>query len=374
MKKIKLEKSVKDNIIAYSISGIIIACFILLILNLKVFTDAIGKFLGVLSPFLWGLLFAYLSKGLAQFFENKFPNKWSFKLRRTLSSILAILCVILCISIILVIIIPQLGPSFSSITGYITNFVSHLSDLENYLAVDLKLSKDIVNFIMNSVKEILAALYQFGTTYGPAIINSTVAAIGSVFNFALGLIIALFFLIERGKIKENLIFLAKRYLSPKKYEFCTKVYYLTISKIYGYFRGSILDSILVGFECFILMTIFRIEYSGLVSVIVGLTNIIPFFGPFIGGVPSFLLILLANPIHAVIFGVICIAIQQIDGNFIAPKIIGDSVGVPRLWCMFVIIVGGAYFGFFGMIFGVPLFSVVYFYITEYLKDKKTSTK
>ena len=374
MKKINIEKSVKDSIFAYSVSGIIIACFIIFVMNISVFTSAIKNFLGIISPFIWGLVFAYLSKGIAVFFENHFPDNWSIKVRRILSSVIAILCVILCIFLILIIIIPQLGPSFSSISGYITDFVTHLGDIESYLLYDLKFSRDITNMIMSSLTQITSALYQFGSKYGPAIITSTIAAIGNLFNFALGLIIALFFLIERGKIKENIKFLAKRVLSPKKYATVSKIYYMTISKFYDYFKGSIIDSILVGFECFLLMSIFRIEYSGLVSVIVGITNIIPFFGPFIGGVPSFLLILLANPFHAVIFGIICIAIQQIDGNFIAPKIIGDSVGVPRLWCMFVIIVGGAYFGFFGMILGVPLFSVVYFYVTEYFKGKKISAK
>ena len=195
-----------------------------------------------------------------------------------------------------------------------------------------------------------------------------------MFNFGLGLIIALFYLIERGNIKEKIISIGKHLLSKKQFEIIINVYHTSVSKFYGYFRGSIIDSILVGCECFLLMSIFRLEYASLISVIVALTNIIPFFGPFIGGIPSFLLLLLVKPSHALIFACICVAIQQIDGNLIAPKIIGDSVGVPRLWCMFIIIVGGAYFGFFGMLFGVPIFSVIYFFVTDYFNNKKAHIK
>lgn len=374
MKKINIDKSIKDNIFTYSISGIIIACFILFVLNFPTFLGIIKDFLGVISPFLWGLLFAYLGKGIALFIELHLPNKWSFTVRRVISSILSIIFIILCISLIFIIVIPQLGPSISSISNYISEFIAHLGDLKSYMVNDLKFDSSFADSVIAAINQGISLLYEYGSQIGSTIISFTISTIGNLFNFLLGLVIALFFLIERGKIKKALMNFGKMILSDKSYSFIKDVYLMSVSKFYGYFRGSIIDSILVGFECFILMSIFKLEYSSLISVIVGLTNVIPFFGPFIGGIPAFLLLVLVNPIHALIFAGIAVAIQQIDGNFIAPKIIGDSVGVPRLWCMFVIIVGGAYFGFAGMIFGVPLFSVVYFFVKDYFKNKKLKTK
>lgn len=371
MKKISLDKKVKENIFSLSISGIIIALFIMLVINIPAIFGHFKNFLSVISPFLWGLLIAYIGKGLALKVETHLPNKWPFNIRRIIGSIVTIMFFVLCLVVVVIIIVPQLITSISSLTVSIQKF---FMDPKNYSWInDLYASNNeivgkLTNTLIAGVEKILSSISQNSVL----IFNTTKDFVGKIANFGIGLVIALFFLIERGNIKKGLIFLGSRYLNKKNYQLAKEFYNLTVSKFYDYFKGNIIDCVLVGLECFILMSIFRLEYSSLISVIVGITNIIPFFGPFIGGIPSFLLLLIVNPGHAVIFGILVIVIQQIDGNLIAPKIIGDSVGVPRLWVMFVIIVGGAYFGFFGMIFGVPLFSVLYSYASVYFKNKKTS--
>ena len=117
------------------------------------------------------------------------------------------------------------------------------------------------------------------------------------------------------------------------------------------------------------MSILRLEYSVLISVVIAVTNIIPFFGPLIGAVPCALILLIVNPTHCLIFLVMVLILQQIDGNIIGPRILGDSVGLSSLWIMFAIIVGGSYFGFYGMLFGVPVFAVIY-YLLKYYADNK----
>ena len=117
------------------------------------------------------------------------------------------------------------------------------------------------------------------------------------------------------------------------------------------------------------MALFRMEYSLLVAVIIGLTNIIPFFGPFIGAVPSIFILLIISPLQALIFAVFILVLQQVDGNIIGPRIIGDSVGLSSLWIMFAIIVGGAYFGVAGMILGVPVFSVIYTLLRDFVNKR-----
>ena len=139
--------------------------------------------------------------------------------------------------------------------------------------------------------------------------------------------------------------------------------------LYMFFEGELCDSLSIGIICFIFMALFRMEYSLLVAVIIGLTNIIPFFGPFIGAVPSIFILLIISPLQALIFAVFILILQQVDGNIIGPRIIGDSVGLSSLWIMFAIIVGGAYFGVAGMILGVPVFSVIYTLLRDFVNKR-----
>ena len=142
-----------------------------------------------------------------------------------------------------------------------------------------------------------------------------------------------------------------------------------VFNLYKFFEGKLLDSLIIGIICFIFMALFRMEYSLLVAVIIGLTNIIPFFGPFIGAVPSIFILLIISPLQALIFAVFILILQQVDGNIIGPRIIGDSVGLSSLWIMFAIIVGGAYFGVAGMILGVPVFSVIYTLLRDFVNKR-----
>ncbi|MDU3724138.1 MAG: AI-2E family transporter, partial [Clostridium celatum] len=133
--------------------------------------------------------------------------------------------------------------------------------------------------------------------------------------------------------------------------------------------GKILDSFIIGILTFVILTIFKMPYILLISVIVGVTNIIPFFGPFIGGIPAAIIILFVSPIQALWFILIIVVIQQIDGNIIGPKILGDSIGISAFWILFSLLVATKFMGFAGMVIGVPLFAIFYSIIKELIEDK-----
>ena len=141
----------------------------------------------------------------------------------------------------------------------------------------------------------------------------------------------------------------------------------------GFVRGKLLDSLIIGILCFICCSLLKMPYTPLVSVVVGVTNVIPFFGPFLGAIPSFFLILLVDPIKSLYFLLFVLALQQLDGNFIGPKILGDSTGLPSLWVIIAILVGGSFFGVAGMFFGVPvcacLYNLVAFLVNRRLAEK-----
>ena len=136
-----------------------------------------------------------------------------------------------------------------------------------------------------------------------------------------------------------------------------------------FLSGKILDSLIIGIMTFIILYVCKMPYALLVSVIVGITNIIPFFGPFIGAVPSFIIILFVDPVKALWFLLIVFVIQQIDGNIIGPKILGDSIGISAFWILFAILVAGKFLGIVGMVIGVPLFAVVYSIIKEIVEER-----
>ena len=188
-------------------------------------------------------------------------------------------------------------------------------------------------------------------------------------NFIIGFIVALYVLMDREHLL-NIVKRTSRAILPHDvYAFIKRVCSLMVFNLYKFFEGKLLDSLIIGIICFIFMALFRMEYSLLVAVIIGLTNIIPFFGPFIGAVPSIFILLIISPLQALIFAVFILILQQVDGNIIGPRIIGDSVGLSSLWIMFAIIVGGAYFGVAGMILGVPVFSVIYTLLRDFVNKR-----
>ena len=137
----------------------------------------------------------------------------------------------------------------------------------------------------------------------------------------------------------------------------------------GFIAGKIIESAIIGMLCFAGMTIFRMQYALLISVVVGVTDVIPFFGPFIGAIPSIMILLIVDPWDALYFGIFVLALQQFDGNILGPKILGDSTGLSPIWVLVAIIVGGGLFGFAGMVVGVPTFAVLYALTREWVTDR-----
>ena len=188
-------------------------------------------------------------------------------------------------------------------------------------------------------------------------------------DFILGMFIAAYLLIA----KKRLIAQAKKILySVTKLPVANYILYECryIQEVFGGFiRGKLLDSLIVGVICFVCCTLFRFPYPIVISVIVGVTNIIPFFGPFVGAIPSALLILLSSPLKCLYFVIFVIALQQFDGNFLGPKILGNSTGLSSFWVLFSIMLFGGLFGFVGMVIGVPLFAVIYSLVDAFVNHR-----
>ena len=240
---------------------------------------------------------------------------------------------------------------------WITQLLEDFPEIEHYVSQTLgQVNDSLMRWIQNTVLPELGNLISNVT-------SGVYYAIMGIYNLVIGIIVSVYVLSNLEQFGAS----AKRILySAFSVEMAKKILEgleFTDRTFMGFINGKLLDSAIIGLICYIVCSILRMPYSLLVSVIVGVTNIIPFFGPFIGAVPSAIIILLVNPVKCLIFIAFIILLQQLDGNIIGPKILGSSVGINGFWVMFSIILGAGLFGFWGMLLGVPVFVIIYAAIT-----------
>ena len=325
--------------------------------NLGYFLGKIGVFIGIVSPFAGGIVIAYVLDPMVKFFYTKlFREK---KKTRGFAILLAYLVAILLLVLLAWLVIPQI---VDSIAMLFTNFPSYIQSIQDMLGmvqerfgVDLSSATKMLDDSEAMVKEI----YSMASAAMPQI----VASIGSVAsNFVAiftSIAASIYMLADKEHLLHQLRTLAHAFLPEKAAENTLRICHYANVNFTGFFVGKIIDSAIIGVITFVAMAILRLDFALLISVFIGITNIIPVFGPFIGAIPSIFILLLVDPIQAVIFGVLILVIQQVDGNFIGPKILGSSIGISALWILFSIVVGGDLFGLVGMVVGVPLFATFY---------------
>lgn len=373
MKKWLHDETVQKNIFTITISGILLILFFTLVKEFDGAYAFVRRLVSILSPFIWGLVFAFFLIPLANKIETFFPLRSKPKLRRLIVSILCVVIMILLICAFFAVIIPQIIISIGQLTNVVQENYGDFSLWVTKLFEDFELSKEMFEYINSSFSSFISNAIVWLQEYLPGILQSTISTFTMIGNFVIGMIVALYILIDRDHLKRQITKLSMALLSDKHHQRLGMVVTLSIEKFSRFFIGKVLDSIIIGILTFIAMTIFKLDYTILISFIVGLTNIIPFFGPFIGAIPSILILLIINPLQALIFAGIILVIQQLDGNIIGPMILGDSMGLSSLWIMFAIMVGGAYFGILGMVAGVPIFAIIYYLVREFvnnrLKDK-----
>lgn len=275
-------------------------------------------------------------------------------------------------------IVPQLIESIMGFVNDIPQYVDNLTTIFNDLIKDTNISPEYVALMQEQMDKYIKFVMDFAKEIIPIVGNMLKVIASSIWNIVLGIIISVYLLIDK-----EIFFAINRKITCALFSKKTadRIFQLTYrtNETFGKFLiGKIIDSAIIGVLSFIVFTIFKIPYTLLISVIIGVTNIIPFFGPFIGAIPSGIIILFVSPTKALIFIILVFIIQQLDGNVIGPKILGDSIGISAFWILFAILVAGKFLGIVGMIIGVPLFAIVYSVIKEdvefRLKNKNLPTE
>lgn len=332
--------------------------------NLGYFLGKIGVFIGIVSPFAGGIVIAYVLDPMVKFFYTKlFKEK---KKTRGFAILLAYLVAILLLVLLAWLVIPQI---VNSIVMLFTNFPSYIQGVQDLLVmmqdrygIDLQQAIKMLDDSEAMVKEV----YSLATAAMPQIVDS----IGSVASNFVGIFTSvaasIYMLADKEHLLHQLRTLTHAFLPEKAADNTLRICHYANVNFTGFFVGKIIDSAIIGVITFVAMTILRLDFALLISVFIGITNIIPVFGPFIGAIPSIFILLLVDPIQAVIFGVLILVIQQLDGNFIGPKILGSSIGISALWILFSIVVGGDLFGIVGMVVGVPVFATLYGLAQEFV--------
>lgn len=371
--------------LAIALTAVLVIClcivFFFLIYRYNGFAAGWKKLTAILQPIIIGIVIAYLINPIMVFFE-KHLMRWiepkmkkkakAKKLCRGIATLGALAVFILIIVVLLVMLIPQLVESIQGVATTLPSEVQHLIDKTNkYLSSDSEAAnfvEDTLIYATNYIKDwAMNDLLPKSNTYLTSITTGLINVFKVLLNIIVGLIVSVYLLFSKETFIGQFKKLTCALFKPKKANIVIQTARKSNEIFGGFISGKILDSMIIGIICYIVLLIMKMPYPVLVSVIVGVTNIIPFFGPFIGAVPSFIIIVLANPIQGLYFLIFVVILQQVDGNIIGPNILGDSTGLSPFWVIFAIMVGGGLFGFAGMLLGVPTFAVIYYIMQEILR-------
>ena len=353
----------------------IIAIIFLMIANWGVVLAVIGKFLTILMPFILGFFFACfinpLVKRVHSLLNRMKPGKGA-KIKKAFSVIISYVVVIGVITVLLIYIIPQIKESIGELGNTIQDgykyMITHQKELNEKIPF-IGLGGGIEYIKEFAYKKIMSN----GSEILPYVYHVSSSLLTTSYNVLMGLVISIYIILDMKKLKRS----ARKVvyaLSPKKKE---QEVWQTMKQcchiFNGFLIGKMIDSLIIGILCLIAMSILKLPYALLLSLIVCITNMIPYFGPIIGAIPGVMIYLFIDIRYAFIFALMILILQQFDGLYLGPKILGDKTGIKPLWVIFGITVGGAYFGVMGMFLGVPVVAVI-MYLLQLFLDKKLKKK
>ena len=355
----------------------IIFVIIFTMANIQGVIGVLSSIFSVLTPVIIGFALAYILNPMLTFYEYKVFKKLKNKnFIRGISITLTLITAFVILLAFLWLLIPQVITSSKDLISNYDNYIESTVNLINSTISKITTDDHLTEYISaeevtNFVLELFASSSQIMSSILSYVSDFAMGLFVGLKNTIIGIFIAIYMLIA----KERLLALSRKlgtaFISERNFKIVQKYASITHSTFTGFFVGKIVDSAIILLLTLVLLLIFGINYPLLIAVIVGITNIIPVFGPIIGAIPSFFILFIIDPKQAFIFLILIIFIQQLDGNVIGPKILGDSTGISSLGVLIAIIIMGEYFGIIGMIIGVPIFAVLGVLINEVADAKLT---
>lgn len=382
----KLEKDNTKQIIKIVVVAVVLLA---VVLNLGTVWNGIKVFLDILSPFIWGFAIAFILNIFMSFYENKFLKLSKHKnkskeiiknqnvakhtdikekkkkgITRPISILLSIIAIIAVISIILILIIPQF---VEVVSEFIRNVPYYLESLKNF-AIDTTQRVPEINNFIQSINIDTEALRNGIMNLSKDVLDITINQISSLFSNIVNFFIAIIFAVYILANKEELKLQAKKFIYARmdneKADHIVRVCRLARDSFRSFITGQAKEAVILGVLCAIGMFVLGLPYAGPIGALTALTAFIPIVGAFISGFIGAIIILAVDPIKAVIFVIFIIVLQQLEGNLIYPHIVGKNIGLPSIWVLVAITIGGSLFGIMGMILGLPVLSIVYAIVIE----------
>ena len=358
--------------------------------------SAIGTIMGVLSPIIYGLVIAFLVNPIVKKVEKFIipfilkvikKEERAKKTARGIGILSALVIVLAIIVALLNMVIPELYKSIRDLVvtlpDQITEWVKFVNDiietdtnvgnilktvvLESSAALEKWVETDLLNWVQTD-------LLEHTNTIVTGLTTGVISVVNVVMDIVIGMIVSIYVLFGKEKFACQSKKVVYAVMKPRTANNLLHVVKKADEIFTGFIVGKIIDSAIIGVLCFIGVSILKMPYALLVSVIVGVTNVIPFFGPYIGAIPSAILILIVDPLKGLYFIIFIILLQQLDGNVIGPKILGNSTGLSSFWVVFSILVFGGLFGIVGMIIGVPTFALIYYVVKMYVQERLEKKK
>lgn len=369
------DKTRKDIIIIISY----IALVIFALVNFSKIFAFLGKVISIFSPFLLGIILAFVLNVLNNFIEKKIfgkikPSKIWNKIKRPLCITLSLILVFLTVFFVMNLLIPQLKNSASLFTDTLPAYKEDIIGILNKFDVDESTVNKVGEYLDNFGKVITD--YIKGNSKDVITVTTEVAT--SVINIIskgiITLVFAIYMIAQKETLSRQINKVMKAYLKPKTINKINTVGTLANKTFSNFVTGQCLEALIFGSLVFVGMLIFRFPYASTIGVLLGFTALIPIFGAFIGTAIGFILIMMVSPVKAILFVVFIIVLQQIEGNLIYPRVVGKSIGLPGMWVLLSVTVGGSIGGILGMLIATPLCSLLYALFTKMVNDRLKSNK
>lgn len=380
----KVKFNTKYNTISVYAIIVFAVCIMIILLafRLNEFINVARKIMSAIAPVVWGFIITYLMSPLVTKTEgmlNKrmFKKKSHARINRTLSILISSIITLSAIITLIALAVPEIIESLSALFNNMPEYLNSLYDsVIAFFNKNPEISSTMSGWFENQFENIEKMVLEWVTNLKPIFEKYLILLKDGVLNFLvgvkdflLGYIVSIYLLYS----KEHFLLQFKKLsyaMLPKKVYDVLMVKGTHANKIFSDFIvGKAVDSLIIGMLCFIILVIFQIPNAMLISFIVGITNMIPFFGPFIGAIPSALLVLLTSPSKTLLFIILILVLQQFDGNILGPKILGNKLNLPTFWIIFSIFFFGNLFGFIGMLAGVPVFAVIYALTKEFIEER-----
>lgn len=369
------------------IRGLILftALLVVALVNYDTLFRAAGFCLNIAFPFILGGGIAFLLNAVTTFFEvHLFGNRYmkdrkiSGKIARPVSLIISILVIFGVVFLVMFVVVPQLGDTVMGLGKTIANFIPQVETWLNELSKDNEMMNTISRELQIDWDRVINSVVDFVQTGASNLLSSTYGIVKSlvsaVSNFVIGFVFACYVVLQKEKLKRQAQKACMALLPVKYAGRVQRIFSLTYRTFLNFFAGQCVEAMILGLMFFIAMNIFGFPYAILVAVLIAFTALIPIFGAFIGCFVGAFLILMINPMQALGFIIMFLILQQIEGNFIYPHVVGNSVGLPSMWVLMAVTLGGSLMGIVGMLIFIPIVSILYTLFREFVNNRLARKK